>query len=116
MISINISGFKKEGSFGIAQWNPANAAGNRLQKFQQWATSQGLNWTLLYPQLKYIVYELENFSYLGLNAVRKSNSVEDASKEFEKRFERPAAGSTIDRINFSLEMYNKYGPGAVVVA
>jgi len=104
-----------EGSKGIAQWNPANAAGNRLQKFQQWATSQGLNWTLLYPQLKYIVYELENFSYLGLNAVRKSTSVEDASREFEQRFERPAEGSTADRISFSREMYSKYGPGMIEV-
>ena len=102
-----------EGSRGIAQWNPANAAGNRLQKFQQWATSQGLNWRLLYPQLKYIVYELENYSYLGLNAVRKSNSVEEASKQFEQRFERPALGSTEDRINYSREMYHKFGPGGV---
>ena len=104
-----------EGSRGIAQWNPADAAGNRLQKFQQWATSQGLNWRLLYPQLKYIVYELENYSYLGLNSVRKSISVEEASQEFEKRFERPAEGSTEDRISFAREMYSKYGPGSIEV-
>jgi len=106
---------RSEGSQGIAQWNPAKAAGERLQGLQKWAGSQGLNWRLLYPQLKYIVYELQKYSYLGLSALRKAKTVREASIAFEERFERPAKGTTLDRISFATEMYSKYGPGAPVV-
>ena len=106
---------RSEGSQGIAQWNPAKAAGYRLQGLQKWAASEGLNWRLLYPQLKYIIYELQKYSYLGLSALRKAKTVREASIAFEERFERPAKGTTLDRISFSNEMYSKYGPGAEVV-
>jgi len=107
---------RSEGSQGIAQWNPAKAAGKRLQGLQNWAASENLNWRLLYPQLKYIIYELQKHSYLGLSAIRKAENVRDASIAFEKRFERPAKGTTLDRISFASEMYSKYGPGAQQIA
>ena len=103
---------RSEGSQGIAQWNPAKAAGERLQGLQSWTAKENLNWRLLYPQLKYIIYELQKHSYLGLSAIRKAENVRDASLAFEKRFERPAKGTTLDRISFASEMYSKYGPGA----
>ena len=55
------------------------------------------------------------YLYLGLNSVRKAISGEEASKEFEERFVRPAAGTTEDRIRFAREMYSKYGPGSIEV-
>jgi hypothetical protein len=103
---------RSEGSQGIAQWNPAKAAGERLQGLQKWAASENLNWRSLYPQLKYIIYELQKYSYLGLSAIRKAKTVRDASIAFEERFERPAKGTTLDRISFASEMYSKYGTGA----
>ena len=103
---------ESEGSQGIAQWNPAKAAGERLQGLQKWAASENLNWRTLYPQLKYIIYELQKYSYLGLSAIRKAKTVRDASIAFEERFERPAKGTTLDRISFASEMYSKYGTGA----
>jgi len=103
---------ESEGSQGIAQWNPAKAAGERLQGLQKWAASENLNWRSLYPQLKYIIYELQKYSYLGLSAIRKAKTVRDASIAFEERFERPAKGTTLDRISFASEMYSKYGTGA----
>ena len=103
---------RSEGSQGIAQWNPAKAAGERLQGLQKWAASENLNWRSLYPQLKYIIYELQKYSYLGLSAIRKAQTVRDASIAFEERFERPAKGTTLDRISFASEMYSKYGTGA----
>ena len=44
--------------------------------------------------------------------LEKQKTVRDASLAFEKRFERPAKGTTLDRISFASEMYSKYGPGA----
>jgi len=104
-----------EGSRGIAQWNP-KGVGKRLQELQKWAASEGLNWRLLYPQLKFIIYELQKHSYLGLSRLRRANSVNKAVAAFEENFEMPQKTGDIDRIAYAAEMYSKYGPGATLVA
>ena len=96
-----------EGSFGIAQWNPAEAADQRLNKLQQFAKERGYNYRELFPQLEYIKYELHRYSYLGLAELRNASTVREASIAFEKKYERPAEGSTARRIAFGEEVFEK---------
>ena len=107
-----ISGFANEGSFGIAQWNPSKAAGYRLQELKKFSASANLNYRTLYAQLKFIIYELNKYPYLGLAQLRKAQTPQEAAEAFEKKYERPAPGSTQKRINFALEINNKLGIGA----
>ena len=96
-----------EGSFGIAQWNPADAADNRLNKLQLFCSERGYDYKKLFPQLEYIKYELHRYSYLGLAELREASTAAEASKIFEKKYERPAAGSTQRRIAFAEEVFEK---------
>jgi hypothetical protein len=54
-----VSGVSGEDSTGLAQWNPAAAAGNRLGKLKQFARIQSPqeNWEDFYTQLKFILHE-----------------------------------------------------------
>jgi len=106
---------QKEGSFGIAQWNPADAADNRFQRLVQWCDKQRYDYTLLYPQLKYILVELnQKPNFYGLNDLRNAKTKEQAANIFRAKFERPKKSDkdTEARIAFANEMYTKYGPGA----
>ena len=101
-----------EGSYGIAQWNPSKAAGYRLQELRKYSARSGLNYTTLYAQLKFIIWELSNHPWKGLAQLRKAETIEEASKIFEEKFEAPAPGSTQQRINFANEVNKKLGIGA----
>jgi len=96
-----------EGSFGIAQWNPAAAAGKRLDKLKKFGADNGANYRELSTQLAFIKYELFSTPYFGLAQLRKATSYEEASKVFEKYYERPAKGSTDRRIAYAEEIYEK---------
>lgn len=105
---------KGEGSFGIAQWNPSEAAGNRLGGLYSWAASKNLSPSNLYTQLLYTKRELTSYAYLGLGQLREATTPAEASVVFEKKYERPAAGSTDSRIKYSEEIYEKMEEGAAV--
>jgi len=79
-----------EGSFGIAQWNPAEAAGNRLAELQKFSDSLNLSYTSLYAQLLFTKHELVRFGYLGLGELRKTTTPKDAALVFMRKYERPA--------------------------
>jgi hypothetical protein len=96
-----------EGSFGIAQWNPARAAGNRFDKLKDFSRERGYNHTDLFAQLEFIKYELHKEKYLGLSQLRNAKTPEKASRVFEKYYERPAKGSTDNRIAFAEEVFEK---------
>ena len=108
-----VSGFKDEGSFGIAQWNPAKAAGERLGKLVTFSSSQGLSHTTLEAQLLFVKYELETFSYFGVGSLRKSETVEQATEVFQNKYERPRVDlAKLDqRIKFANEIFRKLGRG-----
>ncbi len=108
-----VSGFKDEGSFGIAQWNPAKAAGERLGKLVTFSSSQGLSHTTLEAQLLFVKYELETFSYFGVGPLRKSETVEQATEVFQNKYERPRVDlAKLDqRITFANEVFRKLGRG-----
>ena len=85
-----VSGFKDEGSFGIAQWNPSKAAGFRLQELKRFCKDSNLNYRTLYAQLKFIIYELGKYPYLGLGKLGKAQTPEEAALIFSRKYERPS--------------------------
>ena len=98
-----------EGSTGIAQWNPAAAAGNRLGQLVEYSNTLGLNHLTLGAQLLFTKYELETFSYLGDGLLRKTSTVRDATIAFQDSYERPnkALAHTEKRVSFAKEIFNK---------
>ena len=98
-----------EGSTGIAQWNPAAAAGNRLGKLIEYSATLGLDHLSLGAQLLYTKYELETFSYLGDGPLRKTDNIKDATIVFQDAYERPnkAVAHTNKRINYGKEVFDK---------
>ncbi len=108
-----VSGFQNEGSFGIAQWNPAKAAGERLGNLITFSSSLGLSHKTLEAQLLFVKYELETFSYFGVGSLRKSETVEQATEVFQNKYERPRADlAKLDqRIKFAEEIFRKLGRG-----
>ena len=98
-----------EGSTGIAQWNPAAAAGNRLGQLIDYSNRLGLNHLTLGAQLLFTKYELETFNYLGDGLLRKTDNVKDATIVFQDSYERPnkAAANTQKRINYGKEIFDK---------
>ena len=91
--------------FGIAQWNPREAAGNRLGQLIQFCNERGYNYTELRPQLEFVKYELYTYPYLGLSQLRKAKTVREASLVVEKYYERPEPGSSAKRIAFALQTF-----------
>jgi hypothetical protein len=84
-----VSGIPGEGSFGIAQWNPAPAAGNRLGALQEFSASLNLTYTSLYAQLLWTKKELNSFPYLGLAELKRAQTPKEAALIFMRKFERP---------------------------
>lgn len=54
-----VSGIPGENSQGLAQWNPAKAAGNRLGKLKQYASNTNSDWRSFDTQLRYTLHELK---------------------------------------------------------
>ena len=98
-----------EGSTGIAQWNPAAAAGNRLGQLIEYSNTLGLNHLTLGAQLLFTKYELETFIYLGDGLLRKTSTVRDATIVFQDSYERPnkELAHTEKRVSFAKEIFNK---------
>ena len=68
-------------SYGLAQWTGARKA--RL--FSKYGTNPTVN-----QQLEYLWSELNSTEKGALNALRNTSTVEDATKVFMQKFERPA--------------------------
>lgn len=81
---------RSEGSFGIAQWNPARAAGHRLGKLIDFSSQRQLSYQSLTAQLLFTVYELKTTPYLGLTRLNKQTTPESAAEVFMLKFERPS--------------------------
>ena len=108
------SGFQDENSFGIAQWNPAKAAGNRFRQLQTFSAQIGKNYKSLDAQLRFVKFELETQAFLGLGQLRNTETVEEATIVFQDKYERPnkALAHTKQRIAFAQETFNKLGIGS----
>ena len=108
------SGFNNENSFGIAQWNPAKAAGNRFGELQKFSSKIGKNYRSLDAQLKFVKFELETLPFLGLGQLRNAKTFKDATLVFQNKYERPNKdlAHTNQRLAFAQETFRKLGPGA----
>ena len=91
-------------SFGIAQWNKAFG---RFQQLEEFANDLGRDWTDLDVQLRFIVWELERFSYLGLPELRASETIVSAVIAFETKFERPGEANRSSRIAYALDIHKR---------
>jgi len=77
-----------EGSYGIAQWNPAPGA-QRYQELLVWCGINNRDVSLLETQLDYIIYELNlRSTYYELHRLKAAETIEDAVAAFE-RYEKP---------------------------
>lgn len=78
---------KKENAQGIAQWR-----GDRIKKFEELYKIPLLN-SSLDQQLEYLNWELNNTEKFAGNALRKTKTVEEATKSFDRFYERSALGA-----------------------
>lgn len=69
-------------SYGLAQWTGPR----KVRLFSKYGTNPTVN-----QQLEYLWYELNNTEKGALNALRNTTTVEDATKVFMQKYERPAA-------------------------
>ena len=107
-MSTTIKSAGSEQSYGIAQWNSAAAAGNRLGLLKEFAKDLGKDWTELEVQLRFITYELETFPYLGLASLRAAKTVEQATIAFETKYERPSDPNRSGRIAYAQDVYKRF--------
>ena len=90
-------------AYGLAQWNDADRAANvkgglsRYAELVDFSAKNGYNWRTMFAQLQFIKYELFRYSFLGLNKLQRANTVDEAALIFEKKYLRPAPGSTEKR-------------------
>ena len=108
-----VSGFKDEGSFGIAQWNPAKKAGDRFGELQKFAGRINKDYREMETQLRFVKHELETLPYLGLGQLRAATTLRDATVVFQNKYERPNKdlAHTDQRIAFAQETMKKLGTG-----
>ena len=103
----------KEGSVGIAQWNPSKNAGFRLMELQKFSNERNLPATSLRAQLLFIKHELFKYRWMGLDqgllgVSSGIDGAEEACRIFEEYYERPQAGSTDKRLSRARECFNTY--------
>lgn len=90
------AGVFSENSWGIAQWNGSENAGNRLGRLQGFAKSRNQQWNTLEPQLHYIMYELTISKDVGgygrvitFDSFKSKTTLESAVAHFMQLYENP---------------------------
>jgi len=83
-----ISNIRGESSQGIAQWNPAAAAGNRLGALKAFATTLNLEYTDLLTQAQFVDHELRTLSHHNDGFFNTKNT-EQATMHFMRFYLRP---------------------------
>ena len=83
-----VSKVRGESSQGIAQWNPAKIAGNRLGALQKYATDLNLEYTDLLTQVQFVDHELRTLSQHNEGFFDTKNT-EQATMHFMRYYLRP---------------------------
>lgn len=95
-----------EGSWGIAQWNPSPKAGDRLGNLKAYCANANLPVDSLYAQLSFIRYELEEVPEdFGYHQLLAATDIEEATRVFEEKYEKPQPGSFSDRLAKAREIH-----------
>lgn len=110
------SAVEKDGAraYGLAQWNDAPRAANyaggltRYAELLDFAAKNGLDSKDLYTQLQFTKYELYKYKFLGIADLKSAQTVDEAALVFEKKYLRPAPGSTEDRQNESRNYFEVF--------
>lgn len=108
------SAVEKDGAraYGLAQWNDAPRAANyaggltRYAELLDFSAKNGLDYKSLYAQVQFTKFELYKYKFLGIAELLNAQTVDEASLIFEKKYLRPAPGSTEER---QLQSRNYYG-------
>jgi hypothetical protein len=84
------------GGFGWAQWT-----GPRRQTFEEWCKSHGMLPTDPEANYGFLVEELRTTEAGSLEALRTTNTIEDATRVFEERYERAGIVNQNKRVVFA---------------
>lgn len=102
-------------AYGLAQWNDSPRAANvdgglsRYAELLDFSVKNGLDYKTMYAQLSYTRYELYKYKIMFDTArFRNAETVDEASEIFEKKYLRPASGSTEDRKKHSRDYYEEF--------
>lgn len=96
------------GGYGIAQWTSRD----RKAHLEQFASQQGKPVSDLGLQLDFIWEELHTTQKGAFNALIGTTTVEQATTEFEDKYERAGVVALAQRIQFAREVLELYGGGA----
>jgi hypothetical protein len=97
---------------GIAQWSVGGRWNADHDDNVEWyANAHGASSTSLDLQLDFVWYELENFSSYGLEELRGSSNVSEATVAFETRFEGCGECDQGNRIAYANDVLAAYGGG-----
>lgn len=72
-------------SIGLAQWHA-----NRMENLKTWTEENGLDYMTATGQLEFLWHELNTTEKSALNAIKSTDTPEDAAYSFTVNFERPA--------------------------
>ena len=90
-------------AFGIAQWRK-----DRLQNLKRFSKDNNINYKDFNSQLAFIAYELQHHEKLALTKLKQSNTLESATINFAKYYERPQASLIPKRVNYSNLIMKNY--------
>lgn len=76
-------------SMGLAQWHD-----NRMTNLKTWTADNNLDYMTVDGQLEFLWYELNTSEKSALNAIKSTDTPEDAAYAFTVKFERPANKDT----------------------
>lgn len=86
------------GGLGIAQW-----LGGRRAALMQWE-----NYLDIHTQLNFMMYEFNNKEYRAYNAIKRANTIEEATRAFQNHYERCGICREQTRISYAHMFYARY--------
>lgn len=88
---------------GLAQW-----MAGRTTQLKNFASEKGKDWSNLGLQLEFLLHELNGSEKSGVNAL-KATTVEQATADWQTKFERAGTPAMGNRITFANKWYAKFG-------
>jgi hypothetical protein len=92
-----------KGGWGWCQWT-----GPRRRAFEQWASQQGHDFKSDEANYGFLVHELHTTEQNALLALKKTGSLQEATKSFMDRFERPGAPHLSSRLTWAARAMKAY--------
>lgn len=90
------------GGHGLAQWD------DRFGALKAFANKKGKEWTDFQTQLEFAWFELKGSESAAYNAIKATNSVEQATIVIDDKYERSGVKALDERIKYAKAAYNAY--------